>query len=157
MVLLPSTCGRVATRATPMHATSHVNAHQPGVIRRTVVWIRDNIVAKVIVGVLVAAGVVYLGINAPNIVPTSDVQVANVYNLPRDRGLQYLDDQGFTNLRVINVCSNSVAGGFIREVLLDDGSTVTDETVFVGPLGSKAVNIPLSTPLLVKVSTGEAC
>ena len=117
-----------------MNATTHVNAHQPGVIRRSLVWVRDNIVAKVIVGVLVAAGLVYLGINAPNIGPTTDVQVANVYNLPRDRGLQYLDEQGFTNVRVINVCSNSVAGGFIREVLLDDHSSVTDETVFVGPL-----------------------
>ena len=83
--------------------------------------------------------------------------MANVYNLPDDRGLAYLADQGFTNVRVIHVCSNSVSGGNIREVLLDDHSSLADETVFVGPLGSKPVKIPLSTSLLVKVSNGQGC
>ena len=119
------------------------------------VWLRDQIVAKVIVGVAVAAALVFLGLNAPN--ETDRVQVANVYNLPRDRGLDYISDQGFTNVRVIQVCSNSVGGGRIREVLLDDGASVTDETVFVGPQGSKPVQVPLSTKLLVKVSNGKAC
>jgi len=86
-----------------------------------------------------------------------EVEVANVYNLPDDRGLAYLADQGFTNVRVIHGCSNSVSGGNIREVLLDDHSSLADETVFVGPLGSKPVKIPLSTSLLVKVSNGKGC
>src|SRR6476619_8191431 len=93
----------------------------------------------------------------PETGPGDEVTVANVYNLPDDRGLRYLADQGFTNVRVIHVCSNSVSGGNIREVLLDDGSSLADETVFVGPLGSKPVKIPLSTKLLVKVSNGNGC
>ena len=93
----------------------------------------------------------------PDTGPADEVVVANVYNLPDDRGLTYLADQGFTNVRVIHVCSNSVSGGNIREVLLDDHSSLADETVFVGPLGSKPVKIPLSTKLLVKVSNGKGC
>lgn len=93
----------------------------------------------------------------PDAVPAGGpdrVQVSNVYNLPKDRGLQYLQQQGFGNVRSIKVCSNSVAVGQIREVLLDDGSSLADETVFVGPTGSKPVEVPLSTKLLVKVANG---
>ncbi len=129
---------------------------RPGYLERTIVWLRDQIVAKVIVGVAVAAALVFLGLSASG-GTTQQVQVANVYNLPRDRGLQYIAEQGFTNVRMITVCSNSVSGGRIREVLLDDGASTTDETVFVGPQGSKAVQVPLTTKLLVKVSTGKAC
>jgi hypothetical protein len=98
-----------------------------------------------------------LGPRSPDPGRADEVVVANVYNLPDDRGLAYLADQGFTNVRVIHVCSNSVSGGNIREVLLDDHSSLADETVFVGPLGSKPVKIPLSTSLLVKVSNGQGC
>jgi hypothetical protein len=84
------------------------------------------------------------------------VVVANVYNLPDDRGLAYIARQGFTNVRVIQVCSNSVSAGRIREVLLDNGASTADETTLVGPGGSE-IKIPLSTKLLVKVSNGNAC
>ena len=138
-----------------MDAVARTHQSRPSRTERTIVWLRDQIVAKVIVGVAVAAALVFLGLNAP--IETDRVQVANVYNLPRDRGLDYISDQGFTNVRVIQVCSNSVAAGRIREVLLDDGASVADETVFVGPQGSKPVQVPLSTELLVKVSNGKAC
>ena len=81
------------------------------------------------------------------------VQVSNVYNLPKERGLLYIKQQGFTKVRSIPVCSNSVAPGNIREVLLDNGASVTDETVLVGPTGS-TIEVPLSTKILVKVSNG---
>jgi hypothetical protein len=54
---------------------------------------------------------------------------------------------------VIEVCSNSVAAGRIREVLLDNQANVVDETVLVGPTGP-TVEVPLSTKLLVKISNG---
>ena len=85
------------------------------------------------------------------------VVVANVYNLPDDRGLAYLADQGFTNVRVIHVCSNSVSAGRIREVLLDNGASLADETALVGPRGSEDIKVPLTTKLLVKVSNGNGC
>jgi hypothetical protein len=138
-----------------MDAIARGHQSRPGRIERTIVWLRDQIVAKVIVGVAVAAALVFLGLSATT--ETDRIQVANVYNLPRDRGLDYIADQGFTNVRVIGVCSNSVAAGRIREVLLDDGASVADETVFVGPQGSKPVQVLVSTKLLVKVSNGKAC
>ena len=81
------------------------------------------------------------------------VLVANVYNLPRARGLAMVADQGFANVKMIEVCSNSVAAGRIREVLLDNQANVVDETVLVGPAGP-TVEVPLSTKLLVKISNG---
>jgi len=143
-----------------MTTATRTNESKQGWLGRVVVWFRDQIVAKVIVGVAVAAALIYLGLNGPrppDAAGGDQIQVANVYNLPRARGLEYIAKQGFANVRLIQVCSNSVAGGNIREVLLDDGAGLADETVFVGPLGSKPVTIPLSTKLLVKVSNGKGC
>ena len=125
--------------------------------------VRDSVIGQVVGGVALALVLGLLGLGAsgqigPNPVVTSDrVRVANVYNLPRDKGLSMIDQQGFDNVRVNEVCSNSVAEGRIREVLLDDGAPVADETVFVGPGGSKDIEVLLSTKLLVKVSTGKTC
>jgi hypothetical protein len=93
------------------------------------------------------------GGGAPTPGGTDRVQVSNVYNLPKDRGLLNIKAQGFVNVRSIPVCSNSVAAGNIREVLLDNGASTTDETVLVGPTGS-TIEVPLTTKILVKVSNG---
>jgi len=136
---------------------------KPGHIQRTFVWIRDHILAALLLAIITPALFAYLGLNSGGLpVPGTNgddgkIQVANVYNLPRDRGLQYLNDQGFKNVRVIGVCSNSVAGGRIREVLLDDNSGLADETVLDGPTGAKPIEIALDTKILVKVSTGKPC
>jgi hypothetical protein len=149
--------GGPAEWGTGMDGVAHVTNRRPSRIQRSVVWFRDNIVTGVVVGIVVPAGVAWLGISALAPSVGEGVQVANVYNLPRDRALRYITDQGFTKVRVNLVCSNSVGAGYVREVLLDDGSSTADETVFVGPLGSKPVKVPLSTELLVKVSNGRAC
>ena len=135
----------------------------PGHIQRTIIWIRDHILAALLLAVITPALVAYLGLNGGGLpIPGANgddgkVQVANVYNLPRDRGVQYLEDQGFTHLRVIQACSNSVTGGRIREVLLDDNSSLADETVLAGPTGAKPIEIALDTKILVKVSNGNPC
>lgn len=87
--------------------------------------------------------------------PVGDrVAVQNVYNLLEARGLDILKKQGFVNLRVLNVCSNSVAPGRIREVLLDNDANVADETSLVNELGSTGIEISLATKLAVKISNG---
>jgi len=136
---------------------------QPGHIQRTIVWVRDHILAALLLAVITPALVAYLGLNGGGRpVPGANgddgkIQVANVYNLPRDRGVQYIEAQGFTNVRVIEVCSNSVEDGRIREVLLDDNSGLADETVLAGPTGAKPIEIALDTKILVKVSNGKHC
>ncbi len=80
--------------------------------------------------------------------------VQNVYNLPEARGLQIIEGQGFVNVRVLRVCSNSVSPGRVREVLLDNDANVADETSLVNELGSTGIEVSLETKLAVKISNG---
>jgi hypothetical protein len=85
--------------------------------------------------------------------------VRNVYNLPERRALDILADQGFTNIKTIVVCSDSVPEGRVREVVLDKDSDPEDEIVVVNEDGDNP-NIeasPRETRLLLKVSTGRVC
>ena len=93
--------------------------------------------------------------------PTDDLEVVrvrppNVYNAPKDDGLARLRDAGFTRVSAIPVCSGSVKAGFIRQVVIDDGSAAGSERILVDKAGSLRDVAP-STPLLVKVGTGKAC
>jgi len=54
-------------------------------------------------------------------------------------------------------CSNSVATGRVREVLLDNDANVSDETSLVNENGSTELTIPFKTHLVVKVSNGDSC
>ena len=83
--------------------------------------------------------------------------VQNVYNLPEARGLDIIRKQGFTSVRVMRVCSNSVSAGRIREVLLDNNAPVSDETALVNQYGSTGIEVAFATKLAVKVSTGQGC
>ena len=83
--------------------------------------------------------------------------VQNVYNIPEARGLQIIKTQGFTNVRVLRVCSNSVTAGRIREVILDNDAPVSDETALVNQFGSTGIEVSFTTKLAVKVSTGKGC
>ena len=87
--------------------------------------------------------------------PTTDrVAVQNVYNIPEERGLAIIAAQGFTKVRVLRVCSNSVAPGRIREVLLDNNAPLSDETALVTQNGSTGIEVTLTTKIAVKVSNG---
>ncbi len=88
--------------------------------------------------------------------PTTRVEVQNIYNIPEARGLQILRGQGFTAIRLHRVCSNSVAAGNVREVVLDNNAPTSDETALVNQLGSTGIMVPLETKLVVKISKG-AC
>src|SRR6266550_909193 len=88
---------------------------------------------------------------------TDRVAVQNIYNIPEARGLQIIRAQGFTNVRVLRVCSNSVAAGRVREVILDNNAPVSDETAFVNQFGSTGIEVALATKLAVKISTGNGC
>jgi hypothetical protein len=84
--------------------------------------------------------------------------VRDVYNVPERRALDILADQGFTNIRTIVVCSDSVAEGRVREVLLDKDSDLEDEKVLVNENGSDPdVEASPTARLLVKVSNGRVC
>jgi hypothetical protein len=96
----------------------------------------------------------------PNPTPPTTIDrvaVQNVYNLPEDRGLAIIAAQGFTKVRVLRVCSNSVTLGRIREVLLDNNAPVSDETALVTQSGSTGIEIALTTKIAVKVSNGNHC
>jgi hypothetical protein len=88
---------------------------------------------------------------------TGRVAVQNVYNIPEARGLQIIRAQGFINVRVLRVCSNSVAAGRVREVILDNNAPVSDETALVNQFGSTGIEVALPTKLAVKISTGNGC
>ena len=85
------------------------------------------------------------------------IPVQNVYNVPQARGLAIIASQGFTNVRVLRVCSNSVGVGRIREVLLDNGAALSDETALVSQNGSTGIEIAPTTKIAGKVSTGQSC
>lgn len=83
--------------------------------------------------------------------PEGLVAVQNVYNLPEAWGMKIIADQGFTNVRIERVCSNSVTVGRIRQVLLQDG------TELVGEGEPSGIKVPLSQRIRVKVSDGTSC
>jgi hypothetical protein len=84
--------------------------------------------------------------------------VRDVYNIPERRALDILADQGFTNIRTIVVCSDSVAEGRVREVLRDEDADLEDEKVLVNENGSDTnVEVSPKEGLLVKVSKGSVC
>lgn len=124
--------------------------------------------AKVIAGVGLLIGAIYgvvtalqpfLPSSSPGPVATftaspnqsNEEAVQNVYNLPEARGMRILADQGFVDIRVEKVCSNSVAAGRIRQLLLVDGTVLVDEG------GSTGVEVADSERIRVKVSNGQSC
>jgi len=110
--------------------------------------------AWLLVAVVAVGGVVFGLSQRGGDGPSSRVSVLNVYNVLAERGLQNLRDQGFASVRLIPVCSNSVSAGRIRQVILDNGAALGRETEVVGERGVSSSPLPLSTKLLVKVSSG---
>jgi hypothetical protein len=127
-------------------------------------WWRDHVVAGVIVSVvafLIIGGLGALGLWATSSsdggdTASGDKAVPPVYNYSERKALDVLGDHGFTNIRTIVVCSNSVPEGNVREVLLDKDSDIEDEVVVVNEAGDNPdVKVsPTNTRLLVKVSKG---
>lgn len=83
---------------------------------------------------------------------TETIEIHNVYNLPQDRAESILNDQGFS-VSAIDVCSNSVAPGRVRQVFQDvDG----EELILVDEDGvsSDGEFLDPGEEVLLKVSTG---
>ena len=85
------------------------------------------------------------------------VAVPMVYNHPKDRAVELLKDAGFHELDQNSVCSSSVLDGRVREVVLDNGADVADETSVINSGGVAIARLPAEEPLLVKVSNGHSC
>jgi hypothetical protein len=117
-----------------------------------------------LVGLLVYLGSRSDGHSQPTTQPSMSnaasigVKVANVYNLPESRAMPLLEAQHFLSIRTEQVCSNSVAGGRVREVLIDNGAGLADETSLVNQNGSADLSVdPARTAIMVKVSDGKPC
>jgi hypothetical protein len=99
----------------------------------------------------------------PVLVPLWDgnARVPNVYDQSENAGRAHLEEAGFRNLTFHSDCSSSVAVGQIREVLVDNGAPIEDETSLVNKYVSgentPVLEISKATPLVVKLGNGEAC
>ena len=127
-------------------------------------WTRGEIIG--ILGLIIGVPSVVVSVVAllPNdgngsAANSRDKTVPLVYNEPERRALDILGDNGFTNIRTIVVCSDSVPEGHVREVLLDKDSDLEDEIVVVNEAGANPeIKVPpTKTRLLVKVSSGKVC
>ena len=85
----------------------------------------------------------------------ADATVPDIYGAARADGVAELKAAGFTNIVVWEVTSGSVASGFVRQVVLDDGSAVGAETIVVDSDGARIRTLDPETPLAVKVSSGS--
>jgi hypothetical protein len=84
--------------------------------------------------------------------------VQNVYNIPLARAEQILRTQGYSTLQVDPVCSNSVANGNVREVIVTNGAKqIADEVDVVDENGTTDARVAPGTPLTIKVSDGQTC
>lgn len=142
---------------------THSSSTGSGLTSRQQVWLAISLAVITLLGTVSAAVIAnWNQLFPPNSQPASaqdsrvdgGLAVQNIYNLPEARGLQILRDQGFQSIRIHRVCSNSVAIGNVREVVLDNNAPVSDETALVNQLGSTGLKVPLETKLVVKISKG---
>ena len=84
------------------------------------------------------------------------VAVPQIHNRPEVDARAALADAGFTDVVVWRVPSSSVAAGRARQLVLNDGSSISNETVVAdaGGVRSGFATLPGSTPLALKISTG---
>lgn len=118
----------------------------------------DGFVWRVVV---LAIGAVLVLLITPWIGPMLDrnERVPDMYDEPRDVGRAMLIEKGFSDFEFIDVCSNSVDSGLIREVVLRNGAQEHVETSLVNEYvntdNTPVFDIPKSTPLRVSVSSGD--
>ena len=105
-----------------------------------------------------AASTLRNSIASPTLIVEDNVAVfpPNVYNLPKQEGLNQLAAAGFTKVTSGVVCSGSVLKGFIRQVVIDDGSAVGNERIVVDKAGALR-KVLHSTKLFVKIGSGSQC
>lgn len=87
--------------------------------------------------------------------PAADAEVPNIYNLPESEAVQTLQEKGFTKIAIWKVTSDSVGAGLVRQLVVDDGSTIGQETILVDRNGPTIRTIPTVTRLALKVSVGK--
>jgi hypothetical protein len=93
---------------------------------------------------------------APPVDPNAQVGPPNIYNKPKQEGLDALTSAGFTHVQPASVCSGSVAAGFVRQVVINDGSAAGSERIVIDKAGTLRA-VGLSTPLMVKIGNGHSC
>lgn len=67
--------------------------------------------------------------------------VPDVYNCPEDEALAALEAEGFGDVTVWRIPSESVAVGQVRELVLNDGASAQDETEVVNTNGFGDLNV----------------
>ena len=88
--------------------------------------------------------------------PDEAVLLPDVYQMSEKEAIDVLNKAGFMNVAPGPVCSGSVPGGLVRQVVVNDGAPVGKETILVDSKGPVQA-VSRSTPLFMKISTGKSC